>query len=442
MNLRMPTLKAIRRCFEGAVPAQIATCAPDGTPNVAYLSQVHYVDETHVALSFQFFSKTRENVLANPYAMAQVIDPDTGEHYRLSLNYLRTETEGPLFQYMKARLAGVASHTGMSKVFVLRGADVYRVLALEAPAAAAHAVAAPASMLPALRACSARLAACADLDALLDQLLAGLAEHFDVAHAMVLMFDAANRQLYTVASLGYAQSGVGSEIPLGAGLIGVAAQEKTPIRIGFMTHDYAYHRAQRVPDGDHVGEKEIPFPGLVAPHSQLAVPIVNADRLLGVLYLESEQSLRFTYEHEDAFMALAAQLGFAMQLLEQNADRSELAPVPARAEAASGEAVVVRRYAADNSVFVQGDYLIKGVAGAILWKLLSDHAQGRRDFSNRELRLDAKLGLPDVSDNLEARLILLQRRLQERCPYLRIEKTGRGRFRLVVDRPVRLDPVS
>ena len=74
------SLKAIRKCFEGAVPAQIPTWPPDGTPNVAYLSQVHYVDETHVALSFQFFSKTRENVLANPYAMAQVIDPDTGEH--------------------------------------------------------------------------------------------------------------------------------------------------------------------------------------------------------------------------------------------------------------------------------------------------------------------------------------------------------------------------
>ena len=91
-------LEAIRRCFEGAIPAQIATCAPDGTPNVAYLSQVHYVDSANVALSFQFFSKTRENVLANPYAMAQVIDPVTGTQYHLTLQYLRTETEGPLFE--------------------------------------------------------------------------------------------------------------------------------------------------------------------------------------------------------------------------------------------------------------------------------------------------------------------------------------------------------
>jgi len=79
------------------------------------------------------------------------------------------------------------------------------------------------------------------------------------------------------------------------------------------------------------------------------------------------------------------------------------------------------------------------VAGAIFWKLLRDHAEaGRSDFTNRELRLDPALKLPDISDNLEARLILLQRRLAERCPFLAIEKTGRGRFRLNVGRPLKL----
>ncbi len=433
-----PTLEAIRRCFEGAIPAQVATCAPDGTPNVAYLSQVHYVDSDHVALSFQFFSKTRENVIANPYAMAQVIDPVTGAQYHLTLQYLRTETEGPLFEYMKARLAGVASHTGMSKVFVLRGSDVYRVLDIRCTTAfAAECGPQQSSRLPALRACADRLTQCADLSALLDELLAGLAAHFDIGHAMVLMFDAANRRLYTVASRGYAESGVGSEVALGQGVIGVAAQERTPIRIAFLTGDYAYSRALRESLGDD-GEREIPFPGLREPHSQLAVPIAVHGRLLGVLYVESEQKLRFSYEDEDALVALAGQVGFAMQLFEQHAEQQEEPPAAAAARPGPGAAVEVRRYAADNSVFVDGAYLIKGVAGAILWKLLSDHQQGRSEFTNRELRLDASLRLPDVSDNLEARLILLQRRLAERCPYLRIDKTGRGRFRLAVERPVSL----
>lgn len=105
--------------------------------------------------------------------------------------------------------------------------------------------------------------------------------------------------------------------------------------------------------------------------------------------------------------------------------------------------MVVRHYAADDSVFIDDDYLIKGVAGAIFCKLLRDYTDGQRtEFTNRELRLDPSIGLPDLSDNLEARLILLERRLSERCAFLRIDKTGRGRFRLNVGRPFRLVDVG
>src|SRR5215510_3756740 len=125
------SVDAIRTCLEGAIPAVIATCALDGTPNVTYVSQVDHVDSTHVALSFQFFNKTRENVLANRRATAFVTNPETMARYRLSLEYLHTETEGPLFERMKAKLAGIASHTGMSGVFRLLGSDIYRVLHIE-----------------------------------------------------------------------------------------------------------------------------------------------------------------------------------------------------------------------------------------------------------------------------------------------------------------------
>ena len=103
---RSAGLDSIRGCFEGGVPSLLASCASDGVPNLTYVSQVHYVDREHVALSFQFFNKTYENVRANPQAMAYVADPDTGASYRLSLQYLRTEESGPLFESMKAKLAG------------------------------------------------------------------------------------------------------------------------------------------------------------------------------------------------------------------------------------------------------------------------------------------------------------------------------------------------
>ena len=442
-----PTLSELRRCFEGAVPSVIATCAPDGTPNVAYLSQVHYVDDAHVALTFQFFNTTRKNILANPRAVTQVIDPATAAHYRLQLEYLRTETEGPLFENMKAKLAGIASHTGMSKVFRLLGSDVYRVLAIEQVFGGEAAPGAPRQhLLPGLRACLAGLTSCTDLAGLFDASLQGLEQHCDIQHAMLLMHDATHERLYTVATRGYLESGVGSEIRIGEGIIGVAARERTPIRIGYAAQEYLYSRAVRDGFEKSAGadglETVIPFPGLTGSGSQLAVPLRYGERLLGVLYVESPQEMRFGYEDEDALVVLAGQLAMYIELLSHTAEHHEEAAATQTPPVVQGAPTGIKHFAADHSVFIDNDYLIKGVAGAIFWKLVRDYVEaGRNEFTNRELRLDPTLRLPDVSDNLEARLILLQRRLAERCSVLGIEKTGRGRFRLNVARPLQLTEV-
>ena len=60
----MMALSSIRDCFEGVIPSVVATLDAEGVPNVSYLSQVYLVDDDHVALSNQFFSKTADNVRA------------------------------------------------------------------------------------------------------------------------------------------------------------------------------------------------------------------------------------------------------------------------------------------------------------------------------------------------------------------------------------------
>lgn len=441
-------ITALRACFEGAIPSTLATCAPDGTPNIAYLSQVQYVDHQHLATTFQFFNKTRHNILANPHAVLKVVDPFSGASYRLHVRYLCTETQGPLFESMKAKLAGIASHTGMANVFRLRGADLYQVEQIDTHVPQ-HSVHAPADdTLPRLRQMSALLDASRDLDELLDNTLSALQTVAQIDHTMILKLDESGEQLFTVASRGYPTSGVGSEIPMGHGVIGVAARERTPIRISHMTSEYTYGKAVR-DSAEALGlhhhlETAIPMPGLPESRSQLAVPILAGEALYGVLYVESPEDLRFSYDDEDMLQILAHQFGWMARTfactaaVDPVADELPLAPTsPATPASASDKPVRVRYFKVDHSIFLDEDYLIKGVAGAIFWKLLQVmQEEGRDQFTNRELRLAPDLGLPDVADNLEARLVLLQRRLSERTDFIRMRKTGRGRFQLQVSQPV------
>ena len=436
---------AIRECLDGVVPGLVATCSSDGVPNVTFLSQVEFVDSDHVALSYQFFNKTRQNVLDNSVARLIVTHPLSAARYRLLVEYLRTETSGPLFERMKAKLAGIASHTGMSGVFRLLGSDVYRVVDVElVPGTTLPSPPPRRNALSALRTCVERLNACRDLDTLLNEMLACLEAQFDIRHTMVLMLDEPASRLYTIASRGYEESGVGSEIPLGQGVIGVAAREGTPIRIGHMASEYAYGRAIRAATEQstlsEALEMEIPMPGLAESRSQLAVPIKACQRLLGVLYVESPEDLRFSYDDEDSLVALAGQLGIAIYLLQQAPESLEeaVATAPDRA-AVGGSQVVVRHYAENDSVFLNDQYLIKGVAGSIFWTLVRDYVdRNRTTFSNRELRVDPRIRLPDVSDNLEARLVLLMRRLADRSACVQLEKIGRGRLGLSVRSPLKL----
>jgi hypothetical protein len=117
--------------MQGAYQSILATCNPDGTPNITSVSQVWYVDPTHVAISFQFFSKTVENLRANPFASIRLFDPNGTDHWALDARFVREETEGPTFDAMEMQLEAIASMTGMEGVFKLRGAHVYEVTRIE-----------------------------------------------------------------------------------------------------------------------------------------------------------------------------------------------------------------------------------------------------------------------------------------------------------------------
>lgn len=456
---RAVTLKSVRRMFEGVIPAVMCSVSAEGMPHLCFLSQVEYVDEGHVALSFQFFNRSRENILATRRCMVSVDDPYTAAGIRMQLRYVRTESSGPVFERMRAKLAGIAAHTGMDKVYRLLGADIYEVSSVREIAGRRPLVAPQArcDIAGGTRAVIDRISACTDMDQLLDETLRALQAHLQIDHSMILLSDVGRDCLYAIASLGYDTSGVGAEIPLGQGLAGIAAREGVPLRIGHLAQWQTYARAIRQRTEDmglsDCEAQEIPLPGMAEPRSQLVVPLRLLGKVIGVLLVESDQDQYFSYDDEDALASIASPLSLALSLLqpaepatEPQGEMPPLGAVPAPVAQtgtvppeAPAEAIVVHHHARTDSVFFNDDYVIKGVAGAILWKLIRTWVDtGRQDFSNRELRLDASLGLPDVTDNLEARLILLHRRLAERDAPVQLVKTGRGRFRLQVDTPLLL----
>lgn len=431
------TLDALRECFEGFVPATLATVDPAGVPNVSFISQVHYVDPGRVALSYQFFNKTRRNILSTRSASVEMIDPLTMAFYQLDLDFETTESEGPIFETMKARLAGIASHTGMEGVFRLMGADIFRVHAIRRVVPPRFVRPRPqVAALPALRRVLADMARGTTLGELYDLTLDAIARHLGITNLMILVPDEGRGALDAVATWGYSASGIGAEVRIGDGVIGVAAREKVAIRIDHMSSAYLYgstvrDRARAEAGPGAVESRLVPFPGLPRPESQIALPMMWQGQLTGVLFAESPRPMRFGHEEEETLDCISAALAAHAAALGAEDEAPPPSAPPARSQ--HDQTLVLRHYIADDSVFAGRDYVIKGVAGAILWKLVRAHvATGVREFTNRELRLSPELRLPTHAENLEARLVLLERRLKEKALPIQMEKAGRGRFRLDV----------
>ena len=289
---------------------------------------------------------------------------------------------------------------------------------------------------------------CADLDTLVTTTVDGLAELLGYPNSMLLLLDEKRSSLYTIASRGYEVEGVGSEVPIGAGVIGMAAAQCAPIRLGNLSQLNRYGQTVRhayEATGDIAPGHEIPFPGLTGTQSRVAVPAMTHGQLVGVLVVESRTPVAYTSDDEALLMVVATLVAGVIDP-QPGADGG----TSSDRSGAEGNPRTQRGPAIRPGTLLRGrwqrlhrrGYLIKGVAGRLLWSLLQQYeGEGRVDFSNREVRLDPSLELPEFRDNFESRLVLLKRRLDERHAPIHVKKTGRGRFQLIVEAELHTESV-
>lgn len=444
-------LEQLASCFQGIIPAMLFTCSKDGTPNAAFLSHVDYVDPTHVALSFQFFNKSRRNIAENPQALVRVIDPDTQQGWAMRLKFERSEESGPIFDRMYLRIEAIASYTGLKGIFKLKAADIYKVESVEpvpeeegvtqrwSPRSRARQPD-PVFTMKAIQELSDRINTAGSLDGLLDSILSGIKQYFGFSHSMILLTGEKPGTLVTIASRGYLEGGAGAEVQFGEGIIGVVAEAHKPIRISGLLRGLLHARAvaKRAEEKGWSPDRRVPLPGLANPASQLGVPLLVRGELVGVICIESETPYRFHEEDKTTIELLGSHLAIAIQNMQLQEAEEAGGEAAADRPAAPAQPVSSNRreltyYRAEEVVMLDGDYLIRSLPARILWKLLQAHQRdGRAEFTNRELRLDKSLKLPAYKDNLETRLLLLRRRLDEKGADLRLVPKGRGRFALEI----------
>lgn len=155
----------------------------------------------------------------------------------------------------------------------------------------------PLERLAALYQCTQALGVQRDLDALLDQVLGAAQELVGCEHCAVMLLDAERGELELRRLRGYPwREGIlGLRLPVGHGISGHAAAQRRAVRVGEVREDPRY------------------VAGLEGARSNLAVPLLVRNELVGVLNVESSRPHAFTEEHEKLCTVLGTQAALAIE---------------------------------------------------------------------------------------------------------------------------------
>lgn len=139
------------------------------------------------------------------------------------------------------------------------------------------------------------LASTTDLVPLLDRILLISREVFGFENAIIRLLSADRQTLTTAAAFGYPPEVTMPEIRVGQGIMGRVAQSGRPIVVGDVSREPDY------------------VPGIAGARSELAVPMLVGDRLIGVFNVESPRPAAFNEADVAPLSTLAGQAAIAIE---------------------------------------------------------------------------------------------------------------------------------
>jgi len=120
-----------------------------------------------------------------------------------------------------------------------------------------------------------------DLDQVLQQILSIARDYFHIPNATIFLLDQESQQLYVRSHIGWDPDIASQRISIDTGIIGAAAKQKRPIYTPDVSKDPRYLCAAA-----HI-------------NSELAIPMVVQDEVVGVLDFQSEKVAHFDAETID-----------------------------------------------------------------------------------------------------------------------------------------------
>jgi eukaryotic-like serine/threonine-protein kinase len=160
-----------------------------------------------------------------------------------------------------------------------------------------------------LKRVAARINSTLDLEEIYDIALRTFDDLFEFHHALILLVEPGGDTLRVVASRGYENQAIGGRVKIGTGAVGIVAQKRRMLQLANLGQQRAYASAQRrqmmrTGLGADIGDT-VPVPGLPNAESQIAIPLLIGDELVGVFSIESLERQAFD-DHDASLVTIIA----------------------------------------------------------------------------------------------------------------------------------------